>query len=89
MAQPNKPTCRETGARGRSHSPSFDQRRRPDVLRTALAIAFLCPTGKPNGISRQMERVGCEQPEPHEGDADDRDAAGEPGQQDHPGDDRR
>ncbi len=29
---------------GRSHSFSFDQRRRPETLRTAMATAFFCPT---------------------------------------------
>ena len=36
-----------------------------------------------------LERVGCEQPERHEGDADDGDPAGEPRQHHHAGDDRR
>jgi hypothetical protein len=27
-----------------SHSASFDQRRRPEALRTAIATAFFCPT---------------------------------------------
>ena len=27
-----------------SHSPSFDPRRRPETLRTAIAVAFFCPT---------------------------------------------
>ena len=29
---------------GRSHSASFDHRRRPETLRTAMATAFFCPT---------------------------------------------
>ena len=29
---------------GFSHSESFDQRRRPDTLRTAIATAFFWPT---------------------------------------------
>ena len=32
------------GAPSRSHSPSFDQRRRPDTLRTAIAMAFFWST---------------------------------------------
>jgi hypothetical protein len=27
-----------------SHSANFDQRRRPETLRTAMATAFFCPT---------------------------------------------
>src|SRR6516162_7469414 len=41
--QPNG-YCRETGEPGRSHSASFDHRRRPETLRTAMAMAFFCPT---------------------------------------------
>jgi len=29
---------------GRSHSANFDHRRRPETLRTAMAMAFFCPT---------------------------------------------
>jgi hypothetical protein len=32
------------GAPSRSHSSNFDQRRRPDTLRTAIAMAFFWPT---------------------------------------------
>jgi hypothetical protein len=32
------------GEEGRSHSANFDQRRRPETLRTAMAMAFFCPT---------------------------------------------
>jgi hypothetical protein len=35
--------CRESGGFGRSHSLSFDHRRRPETLRTAMATAFFCP----------------------------------------------
>jgi hypothetical protein len=35
---------RNRSGSGRGHSPSFDQRRRPGMLRTAMAIAFFCPT---------------------------------------------
>src|SRR5262249_441941 len=35
-----------------SHPPSFDQRRRPDALRTAMAIAFFCPTSTTNRLPR-------------------------------------
>ena len=34
----------EAISRPRSHSLSFDQRRLPDMLRTAIATAFFCPT---------------------------------------------
>ena len=36
MAQPAMPNCRKTGGFGRSHSLSFDQRRRPETFRTAM-----------------------------------------------------
>jgi hypothetical protein len=38
---------------GRSHSLSFDQRRRPETLRTAMATAFFCPTN----TTRRLPRV--------------------------------
>jgi hypothetical protein len=44
MAQPATPIRRDRGMPGLSHSLSFDQRRRPDTLRTAMATAFFCPT---------------------------------------------
>jgi NAD(P)-dependent dehydrogenase (short-subunit alcohol dehydrogenase family) len=34
----------ETGEPGSSHSASFDHRRLPETLRTAMAMAFFCPT---------------------------------------------
>jgi hypothetical protein len=34
----------------RSHSASFDHRRRPETLRTAMAIAFFCPTNTTNRL---------------------------------------
>jgi hypothetical protein len=40
MAQLAMPNSREIGGLGRSHSLSFDQRRRPETLRTAMATAF-------------------------------------------------
>ena len=40
VAQLAMPNCRETGGFGRSHSLSFDHRRRPETLRTAMATAF-------------------------------------------------
>jgi hypothetical protein len=40
MAQPAMPICCARGKPGRSHSCSFDHRRRPETLRTAMAIAF-------------------------------------------------
>ena len=36
--------CRETSELGRSHAASFDHRRRPDTLRSAMATAFFCAT---------------------------------------------
>ncbi len=36
-----------------SHSSSFDQRRRPEALRTAMATAFFCPTS----TTRRLPRV--------------------------------
>jgi hypothetical protein len=41
MAQPAMPICCARGKPGRSHSCSFDQRRRPETLRTAMATAFM------------------------------------------------
>jgi hypothetical protein len=40
------------GALGRSHSPSFDQRCRPEMLRTAMASAFFCPTKMTSRLPR-------------------------------------
>jgi hypothetical protein len=40
IAQPAMPICCERGSPGRSHSCSFDHRRRPETLRTAMATAF-------------------------------------------------
>jgi len=37
---------------GRNHSCSFDQRRRPDTLRTEMAIAFFCPTNTTSRFPR-------------------------------------
>ena len=37
---------------GASHSPSFDQRRRPETLRTAMAMAFFCPTRTTSRLPR-------------------------------------
>ena len=52
MAQLAMPNCREAGGFGRSHSLSFDQRLRRDTLRTAMAIAFLCPTSTTSFLPR-------------------------------------
>ena len=52
MVQLATPTCREMDGRGRSHSPSFDQRRRPETLRTAMATAFFCPTNTTSRLPR-------------------------------------
>ena len=38
------PISPERDRPGRSHSFSFDQRRRPETLRTAMETAFFCPT---------------------------------------------
>src|SRR3954447_6706113 len=38
LPRPSQGRCAE------SHSPSFDQRRRPDTFFTAMATAFFCPT---------------------------------------------
>ena len=35
---------RQLAELGRSQSASFDHRRRPETLRTAMATAFFCPT---------------------------------------------
>ena len=35
-----------------SHSFNFDQRRRPDTLRTAIATAFFCPTNTTSRFPR-------------------------------------
>src|SRR5215831_3417034 len=35
-----------------SHSPSFDHRRLPDMLRTAIATAFFCPTNTTSRLPR-------------------------------------
>ena len=41
-AQLAMPISPERDRPGRSHSFSFDQRRRPETLRTAMATAFFC-----------------------------------------------
>lgn len=43
-----------TGMIGRSHSSSFDQRRRPETLRTAMATAFFWPTSTTRRLPRVM-----------------------------------
>ena len=52
MAQPAMSICRERGVPGRSHSPSFDHRRRPETFRTAMATAFFCPTNTTSFLPR-------------------------------------
>jgi hypothetical protein len=42
----------------RSRSCSFDQRRRPETLRTAMAMAFFCPT-KTTSAFRGCNGTGC------------------------------
>jgi len=39
---------------GRNHSCSFDHRRRPEMLRTAIATAFFCPPSTTNRLPRVM-----------------------------------
>jgi hypothetical protein len=41
-----------TGVFGASCSPSFDHRRRPETLRTAMAIACFCPTNTTSRLPR-------------------------------------
>ena len=50
--QPAMPIGREWDGLGRSHSCSFDQRRRPETLRTAMATAFFCPTSTTSRLPR-------------------------------------
>jgi hypothetical protein len=52
--EPATPICREEGGPVRSHSPSFDHRRLPETLRTAMATAFFCPTSTTNRFPRVM-----------------------------------
>ena len=53
MAQLATPICRDKEGSGRSHSCSFDHRRRPETFRTAMATAFFCPTN----TTRRLPRV--------------------------------
>jgi hypothetical protein len=43
------------GAPARSHSSSFDQRRRPETLRTVIAMAFFWPTRTTSSLPRVEE----------------------------------
>jgi hypothetical protein len=52
MAQLAMPIRREPGGPGCSHSASFDHRRRPKTLRTAMATAFFCPTRTTSRLPR-------------------------------------
>ncbi len=52
VGQPAMPMGRERDGPGRSHSCSFDQRRRPETLRTAMATAFFCPTRTTSRLPR-------------------------------------
>ena len=52
MAQLAKPSCCEAGGPERSHSLSFDHRRRPETLRIAMATAFFCPTNTTSRLPR-------------------------------------
>jgi hypothetical protein len=49
--QPTMLIGRESDGRC-SHSCNFDQRRRPETLRTAMATAFLCPTKTTSRLPR-------------------------------------
>src|SRR5262249_14043203 len=51
-AQLATPMCREKDGLGRSHSCSFDHRRRPETFRTAMATAFFCPTNTTSFLAR-------------------------------------
>src|SRR5438477_284898 len=52
MAQLAIPSRLEAGRPNASHSPSFDHRRRPETLRTAMATAFFCPTNTTSRLPR-------------------------------------
>jgi hypothetical protein len=43
---------RDSGRPELSHTCNFDQRRRPEMLRTAMATAFLCPTSTTGRLPR-------------------------------------
>jgi hypothetical protein len=58
ITQPTMPICREAAGPARSHSASFDQRRRPETLRTAKAIAFFWPTRTTSRLPRRS-RLSC------------------------------
>ena len=51
-AQSAMPIEGESDGAGRSHSCSFDQRRRPETLCTAMAMAFFCPTRTTSRLPR-------------------------------------
>jgi hypothetical protein len=51
LQNPVMPICRATGCPG-SHSASFDHRRRPEMLRTAMAMAFFWPTSTTSRFPR-------------------------------------
>ena len=48
---------------GPNHSASFDHRRRPETLRTAMAMAFFCPTNTTFRFGRQCNH-GAQPSEP-------------------------
>jgi hypothetical protein len=52
MAQLAMPFSREADGAALSHSLSFDQRLRPETLRTAMATAFFCPTNTTSRLPR-------------------------------------
>jgi hypothetical protein len=52
MAQIATSICRDKNGLGRSHSCSFDHRRRPETFRTAMATAFFCPTNTTSFLPR-------------------------------------
>jgi hypothetical protein len=50
--RPAMPIRREPGGSECSRSASFDHRRRPETLRTAMATAFFCPTRTTSRLPR-------------------------------------
>jgi ketol-acid reductoisomerase len=52
MAQLATPICPDKDGLGRSHSCSFNHRRRPETFRTAMATAFFWPTNTTSFLPR-------------------------------------
>jgi hypothetical protein len=57
MAQLATPICRDKDGLGRSHSCSFDHRRRPETFRTAMATAFFWPTNTTSFLPQQLKSL--------------------------------